>query len=545
MSSRYARPFFLLFLGFAALASVSAQPGSGPDQHVVIVGSGTTIDSVVTAAIPRARHWVVLAGLDTSSATSRPALSNITASECAEAVVRFTLAESDGVPTDSTAALARGVAIPRNIIQTGSSGWSRTAFATGIQSGVSNPALPVAQAQDLFCVAYTNAVQLRTTGGPQTVTATLLEGENRSPLAPEEIRLATASTWGARYSFAPVRVDRSRLRAVIVDISAPSTYGFAGSLVQNGRSRGSYAVVLAAWDPRSRTFKPPTTQLCRSTQVTFRLRSPEKAGLASPSADVQAVLIGGGEASRLFPNEHRVASYRVPMDNARFLCIAEAPLELSTDIGLQQVVAEVKTSGTATTLSEGSQYLYRPGGSVPGIRASFNPVRVHARPRPMFGLLVGTEDVFSRPDTSGQMTEPPETEEPKPPETETLASYPNGEHDTDEEEVPMVGAKSALMAGFDFAIEPLLFGRWGRDARLTLATNVTGDVGDTIYVGLSIQSLFSLAATANPVDVTLGAAFPRSRIDSAGDLLDEVFLSGAITLDLGGSLKALQGIFAP
>lgn len=521
--------------------------------NVVIVAGGTNASAVEGGDLPRARYWVALAGAgDDGTPTT------ITPEACAGTGVRFSLDVPKEAGLVAPSAVSRGVAVDAATLA--SPGWS-AADAGVVSLDAAHRVEGTPERSPLYCVAYTTALRLADTGVEQALTARIEGGDPPSPMTPSELRIASDAGAGAVYEFEGVRRDRRSSRFVIVDQSIPRPYGFAGSQVPVGDGGfGTYAVVLGAWDGSA--VSAPTAAQCRGASVAFSLQPSGSAGLGSATTEVRAVWVDSSRARALFPDRMKdyeagegplVAAARTGDDaggaTPPFLCVAEAPLSLTPEVGFQRVTARVKQSGTAPALSlvEDLRRPRDPSGAAtgPGAEAAFHPVRVHARPRAIFGLMMTVDgDVWREPETRAVTT------------TTTTPTETGSTSETTTEEVEtgeVSSAQLATMAGFDFAVQPVLRGltfgcvQPSIPLRVAVATNVSGDPFDSIYVGFSGSSTFSQTATANPIDYSVGVAFRRESTADyplIGEVKGKPMLAWSVTIDLRGALSVLKDVIA-
>lgn len=516
----------LLCVTTVAASCAVAQPTprataeAADEYNAVIVGGLTTLPQLADEVLSEDPYWVVL-----GAARSDGSVGALSPTACAATTVSFTL----NVPPQPGAVVpphtAEGLFVPWSVLaEWGAEPEQRPTFR---RAGRLVPGQP---ADDLYCVAYIRP-RLADVDAPQTVTARVVPPKDVITDTIAEARLWSESGGAGRvFEFPERRLDRSGGRVVIVDRSIGRRYGYVGSQLtragDDGSGNGTAAVILGIWDPATETVRPPTIAECARAQVRFALWSPTKAGVTAPGDTVGAVWVDGSHARILFPEStsryFREVGTAEPSPSTRaargggdpterahapYFCTAEAPLLLAENVGYQRVVADVVRSGVAPVLSveETRRQPMRRGHGVnqaapmPGGQAMFTPIRVHARPRALVGFAASTVPISIERDSTGTVTD-----------------------DT----------RSALVAGFDFPVEPVLpFLRGARTLRLGVSTNVTGDPLDTFFLSLSAPSLFLLDAGENGVDIQLSVGLREG---------DEVLLGLGIMLDLDGPLKALS-----
>lgn len=551
--------------------------------------SGDQTPDVARGALSFDRHWVILGNVSDGGD-----LTPLTPSGCDTSRVAFTLGVSEKPGTSPPSDTVRGVVVPWEVLSS-----ERWGAPDSMKADIA-PAVVVDAAtddEDSYCVAYA-APRLADTSAVQVVTARVVRPAKGGEATAAEVAYASEGRPGGTFEFGGRRVDRASGRLVIVARSVGQRYAYAGTLMPTG----TYAVALGAWDPEAERVRPPTVAECRGAKVAFTLRVPAKAGLDAPRAEVGATWVDAGDAKALFDStltrygadttawgshsrcmtddaiedggacdkngvEWAASTWAAldgireedyPLDlgevgNAPFYCVAEAPLMLSTSVGNQQVLADVVPTGASPDLSV-VEALRQPAGSLPGSRAQFRSIRAHAPPRPMFGVI--------RAIYGGVISKEAETRTVTTTVVETTTigdTITSAETTTETREIRQEGfipAEMAFMAGVDFALQPVVgvgcqIYHWvtkGRrrcepvfpgPTRMVVATNVTGDPLDSIYLGLSLASLAGTSATSSPVDGTLGVAYRRS--EDTGDK-SEFMVAGAITIDLGGALAVLKDI---
>lgn len=544
MRASFFHPVVVLLAVLLAGPAVVAQQNPGSDDavdsgdspfqdgNVVIVAGGTNLGSVVGSDLPASRHWVALGGLNRQGV-----LTTIPVSACAETTVEFSLSVPKEAGFNAPTAEVHGVVLSSGVLNDGR--WGEVIppgrLVSEYRISESSSSAP------MYCIAYTTSLRLAETGAEQRVSARVKRDSLDSPLTRRALQVASENGQGVVYEFPGVRRDRRSGHLVIVDRSVPDVYGFANSRVtlSNGEF-GTYAVVLASWTGTG--VQPPTPAECREGRVKFALQAATSPGFASQETVAQAEWVDWETARRLFPETTRGRVDGFARDslrngsrgNAPYLCVAEAPLQLSAEVGYQRVVARVQQTGTRP-LQSLVEDLRQSDRTSPGAITAFQPVRVHARPRAVFGLIwTPAGDVWSQPVT--------ETEQ-----RTTIVTTEGGDviQTTRTEEVEAdttEGSRLATMAGVDFAVQPVLdalsLGRikWGTPVRVVAATNISGDAFDRLYIGISGVSIFSMPATGNPIDFSFGVASPV-------DEWDPLFAMSA-TIDLKGTLAVLKDVIA-
>lgn len=508
----------------ALFSPVAAQDA----PYVVIVGGREGLSPTVSSPLSAGRYWVVLGTMDDGGT-----LSALSPDSCASTQVAFSLSVPEKPGMSAPSDTVRGIFVPGTVLQ----GWRGTSTQMPSLYVTASTALQGATSR-MYCVAYTSPRLAADMTASQIITARVVPkremmGEQSTYVSAMSARL-TGSAIGGTFEFSPRRVaPRVEAQMGIRIASIERGYGFAGALME-----GSHAVLLAARDTFGTAWRLPTARECLSTEVQFELRVPEKAGVAPLATKAQAFWESGSRAESIFPDGSGVGGYGPPY------CIAEVPVRLSASVGLQYVTAAVVVSDTSPRVSIGGVPI--PARSEPDQHWVYDPIRAHARPRPFFSVALANGGLFNTDSTAA--TEVASLTEASAKLGDASASARSGSavEDDAEEDVDLI-----TMAGFDFAIEPVLGPIFGslngsflQGFRLALATNVgTGEFGDIVYLGLSLPSASnvlrpsrsSIGSTASPVDVTLGASFRREDW--------KPFVTMALSLSLGDALSALSKVF--
>jgi hypothetical protein len=371
----------------------------------------------------------------------------------------------------------------------------------------------------VYCVVQAE-LPPATTGARQRVT---VEISRPSPPPPSQPRPLTAQslaivqagvyTGGGTFAFSETRYetryDPATARMVIVGRSAGAEYGYA-----NTQAGGTFAVALGRWNPLTRSVEPPSAEECAATTVIFWLNVPKDPGVTVMPAEVQAYVADAGTSLALFGDSYREpsrTSYRAligrasagaPPDLTSRLCVAQAPVRLGDTVGYQRVVARVKRTAPGQDPTEEEVTLRTETAEAPAGATYFNPTRVHASPRPFVGAVVLPWGFDAEAESAG--SSPRVTVSP--------------------------------VAGFDVPLEPFFRNPAFESLRLVVATELSQDFGEQLYVGVSYQSLLGIESTGSTLDVSFGLS-----ARTVGEFQLRPTLG--LLLDLQSSLKGIQGAF--
>jgi hypothetical protein len=302
---------------------------------------------------------------------------------------------------------------------------------------------------------------------------------------------------------------------VIVGRSAGAEYGYA-----NTQAGGTFAVALGRWNPSTRSVEAPSVEECAATTVTFWLNVPKDPGVSVVPAEVQAHIADASTSRALFgltyqdPQRASRTSYQALIgraavgaspglqDSAYRLCVAQAPVRLGDTVGYQQVVARVKRTASGPDLAEEEVTLRTETAEAAAGATYFNPTRVHANPRPFVGAVVLPWGFDTEADPAG--------------------SSPR--------------ATVSPVAGFDVPLEPFFRNPVFGSLRLVVATELSQNFGEQLYLGVSYQSLLGIESTGSALDVSIGLS-----ARTVGEF--QVRPTLGLLLDLQSSLDGIQGAF--
>ena len=482
------------------LAATMATPSNAQSDPLLIIGG----KEVQTAPedVASSPQWVVLGAAGSGRSLRAP-----TAQECALARVTFHV---EGVRApgakEVTAADQPGQTVTGSQLATWGGGSElRARFrSVAMTEGF----------RRVYCVARASLTpapspydqRVVAVVGRSTGEAGVAEAARATPRALAVVE-AGDYTGGGTYLFTPFRHDTGTSRMVIVGRSDGSNYGYIDS-----QARGTFAVALGRWDPATDAVVPPTGRECADAQVQFRLLAPKEAGPVVPTAPVQAFVADGSYGKSLFGktySEPARTSHRALIQDVSppGLCVAQAPVRLAGVVGYQQVAARVVRGTDVPDLSIEEVMGRQVNAEAPAVETYFNRTRVHAKPRAFVGALLipGGFRQTSTDSTGAEVSD---------------RTY------------------AAPAAGFDLPLEPLTGWRGFGSARLVLATELSGEFGEQIYLGVSVQSLTGISSTASSADLSAGVSL-RTR----GGGLQLFGPSFGLLLDLQSSLKGIAGVF--